>query len=87
MKKIILSIIFAMVMSFGANAQIDAMVTDWDNTYRTTMDEMPWLPAVIIGINSDLNAYNTPLGSGLLIFTALGAGYAWKKRKSASARS
>ena len=82
MKKIILSIIFAMVMSFGANAQIDAMVTDWDNTYRTTMDEMPWLPAVIIGINSDLNAYNTPLGSGLLIFTALGAGYILRKKKN-----
>lgn len=82
MKKIILSIIFAMVMSFGANAQIDAMVTDWDNTYRTTMDEMPWLPAVIIGINSDLNASNTPLGSGLLIFTALGAGYILRKKKN-----
>lgn len=82
MKKIILSIIFAMVMSFGANAQIDAMVTDWDNTYRTTMDEMPWLPAVIIGINSDLNAYDTPLGSGLLIFTAMGAGYILRKKKN-----
>jgi len=82
MKKIILSIIFAMVMSFGAKAQIDAMVTDWDNTYRTTMDEMPWLPAVIIGINSDLNAYDTPLGSGLLIFTALGAGYILRKKKN-----
>ena len=83
MKKIILSIIFAMVMSFGANAQIDAMVTDWDNTYRTTLDDgMPWLPAVIIGINSDLNAYNTPLGSGLLIFTALGAGYILRKKKN-----
>jgi hypothetical protein len=82
MKKIILSIIFAMVMSFGANAQIDAMVTDWDNTYRTTMDEMPWLPAVIIGINSDLNACDTPLGSGLLIFTALGAGYILRKKKN-----
>lgn len=82
MKKIILSIIFAMVMSFGANAQIDAMVTDWDNTYRTTMDEMPWLPAVIIGINSDLNAYDTPLGSGLLVFTALGAGYILRKKKN-----
>ena len=84
MKKIILSIIFAMVMSFGAKAQIDAMVTDWDNTYRTTMDEMPWLPAVIIGINNDLNAYDTPLGSGLLIFTALGAGYAFKKKRRTS---
>lgn len=86
MKKILLSIIFAIMMSFCANAQIDNFVTDWEDS-RSMQDEMPWLPAVIVGsINNDIPAYNGPLGDGLLILTALGAGYvvARKKRKKSS---
>ena len=82
MKKIILSIIFAIMMSFCANAQIDNIVIDWDESYRSTLDEMPWLPAVNVGgIYNDIPAYNGPLGDGLLILTALGAGYFLRKKK------
>ena len=86
MKKIILSIIFAIMMSFCATAQMDNIIIDWDDS-RTMLDEMPWLPAVNVGgIYNDIPAYNGPLGDGLLILTALGAGYvvARKKRKKSS---
>ena len=84
MKKVLLSIIFAMMMGFCANAQIDNIITDWDDSRSTMLDEMPWLPAVNVGsIYNDYPAHDTPLGDGLLVFTALGAGYivARKKRK------
>lgn len=81
MKKILLSIIFAIMMSFCANAQIDNLVTDWDDS-RSMLDEMPWIPAVNVGgIYNDIPAYNGPLGDGLLIFTVLGAGYFLRKKK------
>ena len=81
MKKIILSIIFAIMMSFCATAQMDNIIIDWDDS-RTMLDEMPWLPAVNVGsIYNDIPAYNGPLGDGLLILTALGAGYFLRKKK------
>ena len=81
MKKIVLSIIFAIMLSFCANAQIDNIITDWDQDNRA-LEEMPWLPAVSVGsIYGDPYAYNTPLGDGLLILTALGAGYFLRKKK------
>ena len=87
MKKIILSILFAIMMSFCANAQIDNIVVDWDESYRSELSDMPWIPPYAVGtIVNDINAYETPLGDGLLILTALGAGYvvARKKRKKSS---
>lgn len=73
------------MMSFCANAQIDNIVTDWNEPYRSTLSE-PWIPAIAIGITNDFDANNGPLGDGLLILTALGAGYvvARKKRKKSS---
>lgn len=82
MKKIILSILFAIMMSFCANAQIDNIVTDWNEPYRWEENEMPWIPPYAVGtIVNDINAYETPLGDGLLILTALGAGYFLRKKK------
>jgi len=81
MKKIILSIIFSIVLNIGASAQIDNIITDWDDS-RSILDEMPWLPAVNVGsIYDDIPAYNGPLGDGLLIFTMLGMGYMISRRK------
>ena len=82
MKKIILSILFAIMMSFCANAQIDNIVVDWDESYRSELSDMPWIPPYAVGtIVNDINAYETPLGDGLLILTALGAGYFLRKKK------
>ena len=81
MKKIILSIIFVIMMSFCANAQIDNIVVDWDESYRSTILSEPWIPAMAIGITNDFDANNGPLGDGLLILTALGAGYFLRKKK------
>ena len=74
------------MMSFCANAQIDNIVVDWDESYRSELSDMPWIPAMAIGITNDFDANNGPLGDGLLILTALGAGYvvARKKRKKSS---
>ena len=87
MKKIILSVLFAIMMSFCANAQMDNIITDWEESNRATFDVTPLLPVAVIGINNDPLAYDpAPLGDGLLILTALGAGYvvARKKRKKSS---
>ena len=82
MKKIILSIIFAVMMGFCASAQMDNIVTDWEELNRATFDVTPLLPVAVIGINNDPLAYDpAPLGDGLLILTALGAGYFLRKKK------
>ena len=80
MKKIILSIIFAIMMSFCANAQMDNIITDWEESNRATFDVTPLLPVAVIGITNDPLAY-TPLSDGLLVLTALGAGYMITRRK------
>ena len=71
--------IMAMV-SFPAVAQSDGFFSGWEkNGIRDDVDngfDMPGLPAAH-GSEED----STPLGTGLLILTALGAGYAVVKRK------
>lgn len=82
MKKILLSIIFAIMMSFCANAQTDNIVSDWNEPYRSALSDMPWIPPFAVGnIVNDVNAYDTPIGDGLLILTALGTGYFLRKKK------
>lgn len=82
MKKIILSIIFAIMMSFCANAQVDNIIDDWSESPRSLIDDMPWLPAVAVGsIYNDIPAQNGPIGDGLLILTVLGTGYVFHKKK------
>lgn len=79
MKKILLAIALVITMSLGANAQGDGFVADWaasGDLFRS-MEILPLLPGVH-GVEVDVNA---PLGSGLLVLTALGAGYAVARRK------
>ncbi|MBO4574922.1 MAG: hypothetical protein J5708_06335 [Bacteroidales bacterium] len=81
MKKIIIALALVMTMSFAASAQ-DGFVADWSmggDIFRTGGFLMPLLP-MDHGLTTDEPA---PLGSGLLILTAMGAGYAVaRKRKS-----
>ena len=78
MKKILFAIAFVMVMVLGANAQSDGFFKSYnDSGYRTgeTLEtNMPPQHGMEI-------PYEAPLGSGILVLTALGAGYAVARRK------
>ena len=79
MKKFLLAITLVLTMGFGAKAQFgvsDAFFNNWDQS-RSFDLVMPGLPT-LHGETGDVAA---PLGSGLLVLTALGAGYAVARRK------
>lgn len=82
MKNILLAIVFIFTFTLGANAQSynDSFV-DWadSDVNRTIVDWAIVFPTTHF-TNTDQNG--SPLGSGLLILTALGAGYTvMRKRK------
>ena len=81
MKKILLAIAFVTMMAFGANAQRDGFFSSYDNGYG---DRAGDINGLLILPNSDLGSndnVSAPLGSGLVILTALGAGYAVARRR------
>ena len=79
MKKILFAIAIVLTIGLTANAQSknDAFFTDWSNddlNDRTSIISiLPAIPSGGLGIDENSGA---PLGSGLLVLTALGAGYA-----------
>ena len=84
MKKILFAI--AIVLTFGltANAQSDGFFKNWDNgmgdrTGSAISDITPVIPGGTPGEYE--NDQEAPLGSGLLVLTALGAGYAVARNK------
>ena len=85
MKKKLLATAFIMMMVCGANAQgRDGFFSNWDNGIGTrdmtdpTPGALPAAPTADFGTDDNSTA---PLGSGLLVLTALGAGYAvYRKR-------
>lgn len=80
MKKILFAIAFVMMVSFGANAQSDGWFkSGGEDNYsgRTGTDIV--LPSGH-GLQDDQTG-TAPLGSGLIILGALGAGYAVARRK------
>ena len=82
-KRIFLTIAVMAMVSFPAVAQSDGFFSEWEkNEIREGSDngfDMPGLPESH-GFNDDQSG-EAPLGTGLLILTALGAGYAVAKRK------
>ena len=81
MKKVLLSVALVLALGLGANAQRDGYFNDWedlgnglDRTF--SIDDLNLPPDH--GLVDNQGA--TPLGSGLLILTALGAGYALRKK-------
>lgn len=77
MKKIFLTIAIILGFTAGAMAQSDGFFNNWkDFDNREDEFEMPSLPAH--GLYGDQDA---PLGGGLLILTALGAGYAALRKR------
>ena len=83
MKKLIITIIFALFMGMTMSAQSDGFFaySDFDN-YRGGSDEwgaLPTLPASN-GFTTDQNA--APLGSGLLLLGGMAILYGLRKRNS-----
>ena len=77
MKKTLLTIAITLGLAFGATAQSDGFFGNWNNADdRDVNDELPSLPDH--GLFGNQGA---PLGSGLLILTALGAGYAALRKR------
>ncbi len=78
MKKILFTIAITLGLATGAMAQSDGFFNNWSDFDNRENDdlELPTLPQH--GLNGNQNA---PLGGGLLILTALGAGYALSKRR------
>ena len=78
MKKTLLAIAIILGFTAGAMAQSDGFFNNWndlDNREDNGL-ELPALPNHALSGDQP-----TPLGSGLLILTALGAGYALSKRR------
>ena len=82
MKKILLAIALIFTISVASNAQNDGFFrwngNDEDDIYRDVTTSGLVLPSTH-GTGVDYNS--TPIGSGLLVLTALGAGYALKRTK------
>ena len=80
MKKILFAIAFVMMVSFGANAQSDGWFkSGGEDNYsgRTGTDIV--LPSGH-GLQDDQTG-SVPVGSGIFVLTALGAGYAIARRR------
>ena len=88
MKKILFAIAFVMMMSAGAMAQ-DYFFKNYDNGYGNRGSWGDGDPGIVVPNGTDPGEYqgenndpNAPLGSGLLVLTALGAGYAVYRRRN-----
>ena len=80
MKRIILTLAILMTMAICANAQSDGFFRSYcDNDYTNRTEDNYFILPNAHGTNSDYDS--APLGSGLLILTVLGAGYAISRRK------
>ena len=79
MKKILFAIAFVMVMVLGANAQSDGWFKASGDDYSQRAGTSPDI--ALPGQHGLTNDQASPLGSGILVLTALGAGYAIARRK------
>ena len=82
MKKILFAIAIVLTIGLTANAQSDGFFRGGNDYSYGNRDGLPGVP----DYTPNNGAYNTtdvpaPLGTGLLIMTALGAGYAMAKRR------
>ncbi|MBQ2187095.1 MAG: hypothetical protein II401_00850 [Bacteroidales bacterium] len=84
MKKILFAIALMLTTVLGTNAQNDRFFSNWDiydNGVGRYDDGNGLVFNLPTGHGLDTNS-DAPLGSGILILTALGAGYAvYRKRK------
>lgn len=84
MKKIVLAIALVLAIGLGAKAQIgvsDAFINDWTQSDIIRDGGFGFLLPGLPFEHGGLGDVPAPLGNGLLILSALGAGYAIKKKK------
>ena len=79
MKKILFAIAIVMTLGFTANAQSDGFFRNYDNGCNNRLGES--LDIVNPAGHGSTENVETPLGSGLLVLTALGTGYAVARKK------
>ena len=84
MKKFLFSIALTITLGFTASAQFnintDAFFNNWDdNEDRFSSGDLSFVLPANHGFGEDTPS--APIGSGFLILTALGAGYALKKKR------
>ena len=80
MKKSLYTLVMVFALGLVANAQNDWFVSNWDNidnSFDRTEIDVPLFP---VGHGLTENT-NLPLGNGLFILGALGAGYAVARRR------
>ena len=83
MKKLLLTLAIVMTIGFSANAQYDGFIQNDAGDYASSGDRsttLPMLPQGSVGGN-DNDQPAAPLGSGLLILTALGGAYLLRKKE------
>ena len=80
MKKILLAIAFIFTLSFGVNAQSNTDgFLDWADS--DVGRDANWAIVFPTSHFTNTDQDGAPLGSGLLILTALGAGYAAARKR------
>lgn len=84
MKKILFAIALVMTMVLNASAQRDGFFSGWDNANYNGDRELPGI-GLPNGVDMSSDPTNedpsAPLGTGLLIMTALGGAYLLNKRE------
>ena len=83
MKKILFAIAIVLTIGLTANAQgRDGFFSNWDNgIYDRTGSGDPESPGLVFPTHNTDQDPVAPLGSGLLVLTALGAGYAVARKR------
>ena len=82
MKKVLLTVALVIAMGLGANAQqSDNFFKNWDDVDNGLVTRETTTMPNLVGEHGNPGDVGAPLGSGLLILTALGAGYALKNRR------
>ena len=80
MKKLLFATALIITMGLTSNAQNDGFF-NWNNNYDAD-ERLTGMELILPNGHGDINDHNAvPVGSGLLILTALGAGYAVKCRR------
>ena len=82
MKKFLFSIALTITLGLTATAQFnntDAFFNDWTQSDRLDIGGFSFVLPTSHGFGEDTPS--APIGSGFLILTALGAGYALKKKR------
>ena len=80
MKKILFAIAIVLTIGFSANAQgRDGFFSSWDNDNYVNRDPDPF--SLVFPNHFQDSDNGAPLGSGLLVLTALGAGYAIARKR------